>query len=437
MAITKRTDYVPTLGMRGSHTWSANENPDSWREGILFLYPNGSAPLTAILSKAKSRKETEPHFHWWTKTLSRRAGDISGVNMSNGDPYTGGGKEGDSLRVDVSGVDLSNEIVRGQNVMLRVSTNHGADVVAKVSNVQRLPGGGVLDVTLLQDDTGNNLVNADRLLVISNSNPEGSVWPESVSYHPKEMENVQQIIRTPLRFTGTALNMKELRTGDQYKEAKREILEYHSIDIEQALLWGRMSQTIGYNGQPERTMRGVREFISLYNPDGEVDCARIPKYAGQSWDNFGEELLDNLMEQSFRFGKSTEKLCLAGNGVILGIQRVIKKSTTYTIQENTAEYGIKVMRLISPFGTWNFVRAPLFNHEPTNRHSMFVLDLDYLRFVYARDTDFWPDLYFGKGGPQGLDGKVEGFLTECSLELHHPELFMYISNVGRDSVLTP
>ena len=42
------------LGMRGTGDWVTDQRPKSWREVILQQYPNGSAPLTAILRKMSS-----------------------------------------------------------------------------------------------------------------------------------------------------------------------------------------------------------------------------------------------------------------------------------------------------------------------------------------------------------------------------------------------
>jgi hypothetical protein len=44
------------LGMRGNGDWVTDQRPKNWRETMLFLYPNGSMPLTAIMSKMKSEK---------------------------------------------------------------------------------------------------------------------------------------------------------------------------------------------------------------------------------------------------------------------------------------------------------------------------------------------------------------------------------------------
>lgn len=48
------------LGMRGTGDWVTDQRPKNWRETILFLYPNGTAPLTAIMSKMKSEKTDDP-----------------------------------------------------------------------------------------------------------------------------------------------------------------------------------------------------------------------------------------------------------------------------------------------------------------------------------------------------------------------------------------
>lgn len=48
------------LGMRGTGDWVVDQRPKNWREQILYLYPNGMAPLTALLSKMKSEKVDDP-----------------------------------------------------------------------------------------------------------------------------------------------------------------------------------------------------------------------------------------------------------------------------------------------------------------------------------------------------------------------------------------
>ena len=44
------------LGMRGSGDWATDQRPYNWREMILRSYPNGTAPLTAMMSMFSSEK---------------------------------------------------------------------------------------------------------------------------------------------------------------------------------------------------------------------------------------------------------------------------------------------------------------------------------------------------------------------------------------------
>ena len=53
------------LGIRGTGNWGTDERPKNFRETILRRTPNGSAPLTALLSKLKSQPVDDPEFSWW------------------------------------------------------------------------------------------------------------------------------------------------------------------------------------------------------------------------------------------------------------------------------------------------------------------------------------------------------------------------------------
>ncbi|MDV7402313.1 hypothetical protein RZS08_63405, partial [Arthrospira platensis SPKY1] len=68
------------LGMRGTGDWVADQRPKNWQEQILYLYPNGSAPLTALLSKLGSEKVDDPQFHWWTYTFSSVQGAVAAIH---------------------------------------------------------------------------------------------------------------------------------------------------------------------------------------------------------------------------------------------------------------------------------------------------------------------------------------------------------------------
>lgn len=51
------------MGMRGTGDWATDENPKNWRQGILYLYPTGSAPLTGLLSKMSEEQIDNAEFN--------------------------------------------------------------------------------------------------------------------------------------------------------------------------------------------------------------------------------------------------------------------------------------------------------------------------------------------------------------------------------------
>lgn len=51
------------LGLRGTGDFSTDERPKNWRETLLYLFPNGDAPLTALLAKMKSEATDDPEFN--------------------------------------------------------------------------------------------------------------------------------------------------------------------------------------------------------------------------------------------------------------------------------------------------------------------------------------------------------------------------------------
>ena len=72
-------------GLRGTGDWATDERPKNFREMILWRNPNGSAPLTALLGKAKSETTNDPEFAWWEEELTaiRVTTDSTGASASS------------------------------------------------------------------------------------------------------------------------------------------------------------------------------------------------------------------------------------------------------------------------------------------------------------------------------------------------------------------
>jgi Family of unknown function (DUF5309) len=426
------------LGMRGTGDWATDERPKNWRQGILHLYPNGSAPLTGLLSKMSEEMTDDAEFNWWTKLLPTQGGAITGVYTNSGlsVAYTSSGATGDTLYIKMAEA-TADEFRAGHQVLLRDASHLDVDVNAKVTAVTKAGANSYLTVKLLEaDDNGasTDLSNADTVLIIGNINAEGAAIPDAIAYDPDKWYNYTQIFRTPLEITRTARKTK-LRTADAYKEQKREALELHSIEMEKAFFWGIRTENTGSNGKPERTTMGLINAIKTGASSNVFNFPLDTNYSGDEWLESGEIWLDTCLEQIFRYG-SGEKMVFAGSGAILGINRLVKHTGQIQLQPTTAAYGIKVMQWITPFGTVYLKTHPLFSYETTTRNAMVVFEPSALKYRYIDDTQFM-GMNTKEVSPshERLDGTKEEWLTECGLEFHHPNKFGYLLGVGVDNSL--
>ena len=435
------------LGMRGTGDWVSGQRPMNWREQILYLYPNGSAPLTAILSMMGSEAVDDPQFHWWTQEQSAVGGAVSGVftlpDLSVA--YAGGGVVADVLYVRIA-TTLANRIREGHQILLRDSADYRVDVVGKVTGVSRGTLDSVLSVKLLEDDDNSidlggtaDLQDCDTFKIIGNINPEGGEMPDAIALNPVKVYNLTQIFRTPLSMTRTALKTK-LRTPQQRQKAKAEALEMHSWEMELAFLWGIRTENIGDNGKPERTTMGVINFIRQYAAANCDDYTLNATYAGQTWAAGGETWLKNMLERIFRYGAS-EKLVLCGSGFLLGLDALANAGAQVNVQPGQKVYGMEITKWLTPFGTVNLKTHPLFSYDATTRNMGVVLEPKELSYRYIDDTTFYGESsqkQHSEGyGQRRVDGINEEFLTEAGLEFGLPQKCGVLNGVGLDNNLTP
>lgn len=414
------------LGMRGNGDWATDQRPKNWRETILYLYPNGTAPLTAMMSMLGSERVDDPEYNWWTKTLPTQGGAVTNVYLDAAmtTPYVSGGVAGANLFVKCAAA-TAEQIRAGHQVLLRDASDLDVDVNAKVSAVIINGASSQLSVKLLEaDDNSSNgdLSDCDTIMVIGNINAEGAVMPSVLAYDPVKWYNYTQIFRTPMSMTRTAMKTR-LRTGDQKKEAKREALELHSIEMEKAFLYGVMSEGTGENGKPERTTQGL---IAATKAGGiTTNYVTEGDYAGDAWLASGEAWLDSKLEEIFRYGDQ-EKMAFVGSGTLLAINNLAKQSGQLNMQMGETKYGIKVMSWITPFGTIHMKTHPLFSYEASSRNAMLVFEPRQLKYRFIDDTQF-----IDQSGTTTKDGKEEEFLTEAGLEYHHPIGWGWLTGFGQ------
>jgi hypothetical protein len=355
--------------------------------------------------------------------------------------YTSGGVAGSVLYIKMIEAD-ANQFRTGHQVLLRDASDYAVDVNAKVTAVAKNGVNSYIQVKLLEADdnsASHDLSDCDTALIIGNINPEGGVMPNAVSYDPVKMYNYTQIFRTPLSITRTAMKTR-LRTGDAYKEMKREALELHGIEMEKAFLLGIGTENTGDNGQKERTTEGLITNLRINNATGVDDYTLNTTYTGKAWldDGGGEDWLDAVFMNLFLYGRQ-EKLAMCGNGALLGLNKLAKAGAHMTLTPTTTSYGIKVTEWVTPYGTIYLKTHPLFNYEVTLRYSMLLLEPENLVYRFIDDTQFYGEGEAKQAGPGTnagrKDSKDEEFLTECGLEYHHPYTAAFLNGVGQNNSL--
>ena len=387
-------------GLRDSNNFATDERPKNWREAILRLYPNGKAPLTAMTAAMKSRKVDDPEFNWWEKSLPTQrvsTGTVAHTATQTAITVLSGAlalKEGHLLRA---------EGTTSQEVMLVA-----ADPVVDTSITVVRGYAGTTASALVSSTAGN-----PNLHVVGNANEEGSTAPTGINYDPTKVYNYTQIFRNSLEMTRTAMRTR-LRTGDQVKEAKRECLELHSIEMEKAFWFGQRLETTR-NGKPLRTTRGIFNWI---HTDNVVNIATTGTTTGVSLFT-----LEGYLKSAFDYG-SNEKMGFLGNTAMLTIQRICRKNSTYQLLPPSNEFGITVNRLVTPFGTLILKTHPLFNQlsgggTATSQYYgvdswLAILDMAEIMYTYVDDTKYEKDLQ-----DSGVDGLKSGYLTEAGMEFHH------------------
>lgn len=297
-----------------------------------MLEPNGDTPLLGLTSVMKKRETDDPEFNWWEKALSTRrlklASSATALTASNTnitlDSTDGNGKsvkEGDLLRVMSTG-----EIIR-------ITSDPSSDTAITIQRGWGDTAGTALDTTA----AGKN----PFLLVIGSVYEEGSLAPSGVNFDPTKKFNYTQIFRNTLEMTRTASKTR-LRTGDSVKEAKRECLQYHGIDMERAFWLGDRKETT-LNGKPARSTGGFLWLLTNYLSAVNVRDAKTDYSGGVTM-----EALEEYLYNIFKFG-SSEKMAFCGNRSLLTIQQIVRKNSHMHIQSGIKEYGMDVSRLTCPF----------------------------------------------------------------------------------------
>jgi hypothetical protein len=412
------------LGMVGTGQFTDDERPRNWRQGINLVFPNGDAPLTAILSMMPDERTDDPDFRWFEKGLPTQRAITQGAKTTDppapGDDVAAGQADGATAYLLVTDPTI---FLPGQ-VLMNLATEENLLVISVSTTnssvaVRRDHGNKFATNPAITGDP----VTGDAILVVGNGSPEGADSRDAQVFQPYRHYNLTQIFRNSLEFTRTALRtrLRYDREGP-YLEAQREAYQLHSLDLERALLLGERSEVtaiaggtgnlIGVSaGKPLRTTRGMLNWLPA--------ISQSPTVPSVHWDIgtafsgvINEKTADQWCEELFRYGND-EKLVLCGGTFLNAWNRMAKNKFTIEAVPTDQTYGLALTRYLTPFGSLLFRQHPLLSTDPVLRKDAFALDVEFLKLRVLDDTEFKQNVQ-----GNGIDGHKDEFLTELGLEVH-------------------
>lgn len=386
-------------GLRGTGDFATDERPKSFREMILWLDPNGQAPIFGLTSKMASEGVDDPEFAWWEEEQK-----VTRLKVSDG---MGTATTATTLQAstvaNVHGSGLS--LVVGDLLMVEKTVVAGAhnNEIVRVTAVT-----DALTITIARAQAGTTAaaIPADAfLLKIGNVFSEGTTSPTVSLRNPVKKYNYTQIFKTAYEVTRTAKQTR-YRTGDPLKNDKKRKMFDHAAAIEYALIFGQRFETTGANGKPLRYTGG---FLDQTIGTQTTLFATAPT----------ENALLDAFEPYFRgvyAGLTDQRFLFAGNGFINAVNKKIKDSgsTRIMFTGELKTYGMTLDRIKLPFGEVAMKSHPLLNNHPLYTNSALMIAPTSLKIRTVQDTIAQDNIQ-----PNDQDGEKGQWLTELGLELHH------------------
>lgn len=388
-------------GLRGTGDWGTDERPKNFREMILWANPNGSAPLTALLSRMRKQSTDDPEFAWWEETLQQIRVTINYT--------TGYDSTVNTVIIDSGGLSL----VAGDVLLCEAADN------ATYTNEICLVSSVTSDTTIVIKRGAANTTKADASLAdgaaltkIGNIYEEGSTSPDVSLRNPTKLYNYCQIFKTAVELTETAAKT-HTRTGDSWTNDKKRKSFDHSTALELAFLFGKKYEDTG-GTKPKRYTGGLRQFITtnvtIFSTTPTEDTFLTAVYPVFNYDSEGA---------------GNQRIVLAGNGFLNSLNKLARNSSSTRINFDSVIkfYGMSLQRWILPQGEV-FVRThPLMNTHTLYNNSAFIINPAGLVYRPLRDTRFQDNIQ-----ANDKDSRKGQWLTEAGLEVHHENTMAYIGN---------
>lgn len=451
--------------------WSRNT-----RRRVAYDFPQGTAPLTALMSLMEPESTPVSVFGWQEerftdiKTLTSTTGQptadvvfyLGGTTTTAGTPVTPAAgtsyrayvDDASNFQVDDSIVFWSLTLTSGTgNLTGRITATNttGADYI-EFEATNALPS------TILNSAAANE---GKSVFLMGSAFAEGSRTRTGRNKYPIEITNCAQIHKNAFELTRNALKTPTTyNKSGHYEKALKDNGIDHLTGLERTALFGKRRYANATDpdtgetvkryfsggllwfleqwelGNTSNTTGGVTGEIN-YRPGAasiinETDWEtytdkRIIKLAGST---LSVSQFNELNSRAFEKTNNTsfDKLVLCGQGYYNKVSEAFeKKITKYELRENGFKgYDFEMQEHSSNSGTMYYKTHPLFR-DAVFRNSAFIIDLGYLKWRYITDSD--TDIVQGIQLPDA-DKRKDQYLTDGGIEIWYPEAHMFIQDLG-------
>lgn len=380
-----------TSGVFNTTQNPAELNARSFAGTILRRFPNGSAPLFGLTSKAgRSRAKSATHGYF-TKTMLFVTALSSAALV------------GATTLVFPSTAGMAQ-----YQVLHNTRTKENVRITAVVNGT---------DVTVERGfgRVAAAAVNAnDRWIQAGTAFPEGSNRPTARRMTTIHVPNYTQIFRNAWALTDTARASMSEQGYSNVSENRSDCMAFHSVDIESAMIWGQPKMdTTG--SQPVHTTQGLADAIAQYAPT-HVNAAGATTDYGQL-----ATLVDFAFESTANVGNPTSRILVGDATAIRVISDIGRKSGQVQIMQSQTSFGMKFTSFQMQRGTLDLIDHPLFNGLGLQGYAM-ILDMPAVKLAYMDGRDTKPEEYNtgGKVVENGVDAIGGSLTTELAVECINP-----------------
>jgi hypothetical protein len=403
---------MAVAGLRGTGDWGTDERPKNFRETILWRDPNGSAPLTALMSKMKKETTDDPEYSWWEEELTIvrltattvTATTTTTIGLSAGNALDL--KEGDVLLIEAATetAGYADELVR---VAVTPTATNSIGVTRGAANT-----------------TAAAIANGAKLTLIGSAYMEGTTSSDASSRNPTKVLNYTQIFKDSYEITGTAEKTRT-RTGDPVKNDKKRKMFDHATRQEFAYLFGKKYEDTSTT-KITRYTGGMLQFLA----SATASYAHTSKVwtTAATVDTFLDAIYP-VFDYGTPSGSTAgnERLVLAGNGALNVMNKLAKGDGQIQYDSTVKVYGMELRKYILPQGTLYLRTHPLMNVHGRFKNSMFVLDPSGIvyRPMKDRDTRMQDNIQ-----ANDADSRKGQWITEAGIEPHHMATMSYQGNMS-------